>query len=100
MSAPNSLIADGVPPAERQNLTHAYGTCMERGKPVGLPPSVSREGKRAVRPREAKGTPTGLRVKDGGRSECLLVMRGIGVELSGYDRERSQTATSLHAKAG
>ena len=36
IGAPNSSIADGVPPAERRNLTHA-GTCMERGKPVDLP---------------------------------------------------------------
>jgi hypothetical protein len=36
IDAPNSPIADGGPPAERRNLTHA-GTCMERGKPVGLP---------------------------------------------------------------
>ena len=31
MSAPNSLIADVAPPAERRNLTYA-GTCTERGK--------------------------------------------------------------------
>jgi hypothetical protein len=36
MGAPNSPIADGEPPAERWNLTHA-GTCTERGKPVVLP---------------------------------------------------------------
>ena len=36
IGAPNSAIADDTPPAERRNLTHA-GTCMERGKPVGLP---------------------------------------------------------------
>jgi hypothetical protein len=36
IGAPNSPIADGAPPAERRSLTHA-GTCMERGKPVGLP---------------------------------------------------------------
>ena len=36
IGAPNSSIADGVPPAERRNLTHA-GTGTERGKPVGLP---------------------------------------------------------------
>lgn len=43
IGAPNSPIADGAPPAERRNLTHA-GTCAERGKPVGLP-----LGKRAAR---------------------------------------------------
>jgi len=37
MSAPNSLIADDVPPAERRNLTDA-GTGTKRDKPVGLPP--------------------------------------------------------------
>ena len=46
IGAPNSPIADGAPPAERRSLTHA-GTCTERGKPVGLPPS--REGKLTAR---------------------------------------------------
>jgi hypothetical protein len=36
ISVPNSPIADGAPPAERRDLTHA-GTCTERGKPVVLP---------------------------------------------------------------
>jgi hypothetical protein len=52
MSAPNSLIADVAPPAERRNLTY-----------------------------EPQGEPMGLRVGDGGRSEGLPVMGGIGVEL-------------------
>jgi hypothetical protein len=34
--APNSPIADGEPPAKRQDLTHP-GRCVERGKPVSLP---------------------------------------------------------------
>ena len=51
IGAPNSPIADGVPPAERWNLTHA-GTGTERGKPVGLPPSGS-------------FTPTERRVEEG-----------------------------------
>ena len=66
MSAPNSLIADVAPPAERQNLTYA-GTCTERGKAVGLP--VDRESL-------PQGKPMGLRVRDGGRSECLPIMGG------------------------
>jgi hypothetical protein len=41
MGAPNSPIADGEPPAERQNLTHA-GTGTERGKAAGLPRSEDR----------------------------------------------------------
>lgn len=40
MDAPNSSIADGEPPAMRQNLTHTV-TCTERGKPVGLPEKES-----------------------------------------------------------
>ena len=56
IGAPNSPIADGVPPAERRNLTHA-GTGTKRGKPAGLPPSGSllqpkgglKSGKRAAR---------------------------------------------------
>jgi hypothetical protein len=45
IGVPNSPIADGAPPAERQNLTHA-GTCTERGKPVGLPKGkASRKGR-------------------------------------------------------
>ena len=38
--------------------------------------------------------------KDGGGSEGLPVMGRIGVALSGRDRERNQTAASLHAQAG
>jgi hypothetical protein len=34
------------------------------------------------------------------QDKCLSVMGRIGVALSGGDRERNQTATSLHAKAG
>jgi len=76
MSAPNSLIADVAPPAERRNLTYA-GACAERGKPVGLPVVT------ATRESEPQGEPTGLRVEDGGKSECLLVMRRIGIEPGG-----------------
>ena len=36
LGAPNSPSADGVPPAERRDLTHT-GTHGERGKPVVLP---------------------------------------------------------------
>ena len=42
----------------------------------------------------------GLRVEDGGGSEGPFVAKGIGVEPSGYDRERNRMATSPHAKAG
>jgi len=42
----------------------------------------------------------GLRVRDGGRSEGLPVMGGIGIEPPGIDRERGLAATSSHAKAG
>jgi hypothetical protein len=79
MDAPNSSITDDEPPAERQDLTHT-GTCTERGKPVGLP---------AIRESEPQGTLMGLRVWDGGRSECLPVMGGIGVEPVSKGRERS-----------
>ena len=73
MGAPNSSIADVEPPAERRDLTYA-GTCTERGKPVDLPVVT------ATRESEPQGEPMGLRVRDGGKSECLLVMRRIGVE--------------------
>jgi len=73
MGAPNSPIADVAPPAERRNLTYA-GTCTERGKPVGLPVDTS------TRESLPQGKPMGLRVGDGGRSECLPVMGRIGVE--------------------
>ncbi len=73
MGAPNSLIADGAPPAERWNPTHA-GTCTERGKPVGLPTDAS------ARESDPQGEPTGLRVGDGGRSEGLPVMGRIEAE--------------------
>ena len=89
MDAPNSSIADNAPPAERQNLNH-MGTCMERGKPVGLP----------VKESEPQGTLMGLRVEDGGESQCLPVIGGIGVEPVSKVRETRRLATSLHAKAG
>jgi hypothetical protein len=76
MGAPNSPIADAVLPAERRNLTYA-GTCTERGKPVDLPVVTT------TRESEPQGEPMGLRVEDGGKSECLLVMGGIGVEPGG-----------------
>jgi hypothetical protein len=76
MGAPNSPIADDALPAERRNLTYA-GTCTERGKPIGLPVVTS------TRESEPQGKPTGLWVGDGGKSECLLVMRRIGVEPGG-----------------
>jgi len=86
MSAPNSLIADVVPPAERRNLTYA-GTCTERGKPIGLLADVS------ARESEPQGEPTGLWVRDGGRSECLPVMGRIGVEPGG---STVRTAKRVH----
>ena len=76
MGAPNSSITDVVPPAERRNLTYA-GTCTERGKPVGLPVVT------ATRENEPQGEPMGLRVEDGGKSECLPVIGRIGVEPGG-----------------
>jgi len=76
MSAPNSLITDVAPPAERRNLTYA-GTCTERGKPVGLLVDTSTQES------EPQGEPTGLRVRDGGGSEWLPVMGRIGVEPGG-----------------
>jgi hypothetical protein len=76
MDAPNSSIADVGPPAERRDLTCA-GACAERGKPEGLPVvTTTREG-------EPQGEPMGLRVEDGGRSECLPVMGRTGVEPDG-----------------
>ena len=88
MDAPNSSIADTAPPAERQNLNH-MGTCMERGKPVGLP----------VKESEPQGTLIGLRVEDGGESKSLAVIGGIGVEPVVKVRETRRLARSLHAKA-
>ena len=76
MGAPNSSIADAVLSAERRNLTYA-GTCAERGKPVALLVDVSTQES------EPQGEPMDLRVRDGGKSECLPVMGGIGVEPGG-----------------
>jgi hypothetical protein len=76
MSAANSLIADGESPAKRRNLT-CTGTCTKRGKPVGLLVDASTQES------EPQGEPMGLRVGDGGKSECLPVMGGIGVEPGG-----------------
>ena len=89
VGAPNSPTADNAPPAERQNLTHT-GTCTKRGKPPGLP----------VKESEPRGTLMGLWVWDGGESESLPVMGGIGVEPDDKGREPRRLATSLHAKAG
>ena len=89
MDAPNSSIANGEPPAERQNLTHTV-TCTERGKPVGLRKMES----------EPQGTRIGLRVWDGGKSKSLPVMGRIGVAPDDEGREPRRLATSLHAKAG
>ena len=86
MSVPNSLIADAVPLAERWNLTYA-GTCTERGKPVGLPVVTN------TRASEPQGEPMGLRVGDGGRSECLPVMGRIEVEPGGCT---VRTAEGVH----
>lgn len=102
--APNSPVADGAPPAERRNLTHA-GTCTERGKPVGLLPSCKVRAdwdRKAGRGRgsEPQGASMGRRVKEGGGSQSQPVAGWIGVELSGCDRERRRMATSPHAKAG
>jgi hypothetical protein len=103
IGAPNSPIADGVPPAERRNLTHA-GTGTERGKPVVSPRSRARKDSPYKADRagesEPQGKPMGLRVKDGGGSEGQPVTGWIGVEPAGCDRERRTRATSLHAKAG
>jgi hypothetical protein len=76
MDAANSSTADVALPAERRNLTYA-GTCTERGKPVGLPVVT------ATRESEPQGELMGLRVEDGGKSECLPVMGRIGVEPGG-----------------
>ncbi len=88
IGAPNSPIADAAPPAERRDLTYA-GTGTERGKPVGLPVDAS------TRESEPQGAPKGLRVWEGGGSECLSVMAGIGVELTSdiTPRESGQTFT-------
>ena len=79
MDAPNSSIADGEPPAERQNLTHTV-TRTERGKPTGLP----------VKESEPRGTLMGLWVWDGGGSESLPVMGRTGAEPKVEVRERRQ----------
>ena len=63
------------------------GTCTERGKPVGLPMDVS------IRESEPQGEPMGLRVGDGGRSECLPVMGRIEVEPGGCT---VRTAEGVH----
>ena len=81
MSAANSLIADVALSAERRNLTYA-GTCTERGKPVDLPVDAS------TWESLPQGKLMGLRVGDGGKSECLgdetsRVMGRIGVEPGG-----------------
>ena len=76
MGAANSPIADDAFPAERRNLTYA-GTCTERGKPVDFL-VVTTTGES-----EPQGKPMGLRVGDGGKSECLPVMGRIGVEPGG-----------------
>ena len=76
MGAPNSPIADVVPPAKRRNLTCA-GTCAKRGKPIGLPVVT------ATWESEPQGELMGLWVEDGGKSECLPVMGRIGVEPGG-----------------
>jgi len=89
MGAPNSPIADGEPPAERQGLPHT-GACTKRGKPTGLP----------VKESEPQGTLTGLWVGDGGKSESLSVIGRIGVEPVAEVREPRRWARSLHAQAG
>jgi hypothetical protein len=76
MGAPNSSIADVEPPAERRSLTYA-GACAKRGKPVDLLVVT------ATQESEPQGEPMSLRVEDGGRSECFLVMGRIGVEPGG-----------------
>ena len=106
MGVPNSPIADVEPPAERRNLPYA-GTCTERGKPVGLPVVT------ATRESEPQGEPKGLRVGDGGKSECLPVAGRIGVEpgsctvsaTKGYitpresGRERTRSTTSYPGRS-
>jgi len=93
IGAIRSPIADIEPPAERRNLTHT-GTCTERGKPVGLPAVAT------AWESEPQGEPMGLRVEDGGRSECLSVTGRIGVESLSHDCERDSQTTLSHAKAG
>jgi hypothetical protein len=72
----HSPTADVASPAERRNLT-CTGTCTERGKPEVLPVVT------ATRESAPQGEPMGLRVEDGGKSECLPVMGRIGVEPGG-----------------
>ena len=80
MGAPNSPISDVAPPAERRNLTYA-GTCTERGKPVSLLVDAS------IQESEPQGKPMDLRVEDGGRSECpVLVSTGQVPPCNGEDR--------------
>jgi len=69
--AQRSPAADGVPPAQRPDLTRSVASA-ERGKPVALPLGVGR----------SQGRPTGLRVQDGGASEGRPVMGRIGVATS------------------
>jgi len=73
MGASNSSIVDDEPPAERSDLTHTNGTHAKRGKPVPSNGHIVRESK----PRDL---PTGLRVKDAGKSECRFVMKRIGIQ--------------------
>ena len=94
IGAPNSPIADDAPPAEMQSLSHTSGTCTERGKPVDfLADALS------IRESEPQGTLMGLRVWDGGRSECHPVMGWIGVEPSGNITPRESGLTSYPGRS-
>ena len=72
---PNSPDADDAPPAERRALTHS-GTHTKRGKPVVLPTRESFLGGES----KPQGEPKGLRVWEGGASECCSAMEQIRVE--------------------
>jgi hypothetical protein len=81
-----SPIADGVPPAERRDLTHA-GMQAKRGKPVVLPKDAVQTGKRAARRADGTAGKGWWRKRMPPRNETD---RGCA----------SHTATSPHAKAG
>jgi len=83
LGASLSPNADVEPPANRRDLTHS-GTHTKRGKPLVLPQGAS------LGESEPQGTPTGLRVKEDGKSEGRSVIKRIGVE---------SLATLSHAKA-
>ncbi len=79
-------VAVVVPPAERQDLTHA-GIQAKRGKPVCFP----------TKGRQPQGELMSMRVEEDGKSKGRFVMKRIGVAADVNITPRASELTSIRS---